>query len=234
MERITSLQNKKVKIWTSLQTKKGRDEHQLFLVETEHLIEEANNAHVLKAILSDEDGDILVTKEIIRKLKTSQSTIHKLGLCAIPHFEKKRYKKVILLDEVQDPGNLGTIIRTAKSFGFGAIYCSENCCDAFNAKCVQSSQGAIFSMPIFRQDLKSVIAFLKKQGLKVLGTSLKKSIPLKEVQKINDIAILLGNEGQGVKDELLALCDEITRIEMDGFESLNVAIAGAILMYTLQ
>ena len=75
---------------------------------------------------------------------------------------------------------------------------------------------------------------MKKKGLKILGTSLQESIPLKKVQKEAKIALLLGNEGQGVKDDLLALCDEVTRIEINGFESLNVAIAAAILMYNFQ
>ena len=234
MESVTSLQNRKVKIWTSLQHKKGRDSHRLVLVETDHLIEEAQKAQILQAIISDQKGDILVTEAILKKLKISQSTIHRIGLCQMPHFEKKEVKKVILLDEIQDPGNLGTIIRTAKSFGYEAVYCSENCCDAFNPKCVQASQGAIFSIPVFREDLKNVISSLQERGIKVLGTSLQQSIPLKKVKKEDDIAILLGNEGQGVKGNLLELCDEITRIEMSGFESLNVAAAGAILMYMFQ
>ena len=89
MESLTSLQNRKVKIWTSLQHKKGRDSHRLFLVETEHLIEEAQKAQILQTIISDQKGDILVTEAILKKLKISKSTIHRIGLCQMPHFEKK-------------------------------------------------------------------------------------------------------------------------------------------------
>lgn len=234
MEKITSLQNRKVKEWASLQTKKGRDQLHQFLVETDHLIQEARMAGVLQSVLSDEEGDIFVDSSVLKKLKTSQSSIHQIGLCEIPSFEEKDYQRVIMLDEVQDPGNFGTIVRSAKAFGFEAIYCSKNSCDPYNPKCVQSSQGAIFTMPIFRRDLENCIPFLQEKGMKVLGTSLQESIPLKKVSIKSPLAILVGNEGRGVKPALLKLCNQITRIEMDGFESLNVAIAASILMYTFQ
>ncbi len=234
MEKIISLQNQKIKMWSLLRYKKGRDKQKKFLIETDHLIQEAKKAGILEKIISDIDGDILVSSAVLKKIQISQSTIHQIGLCKIPHFKERDYTKVIILDEIQDPGNLGTIIRSALAFGYEAIYCSLNCCDAFNDKCVQASQGAVFFLPVFRYDLSEVIISLKKKGLKILGTSLQESIPLKKVQKETKIALLLGNEGQGVKDDLLALCDEVTRIEINGFESLNVAIAAAILMYNFQ
>ncbi|MCF0108514.1 MAG: RNA methyltransferase, partial [Erysipelotrichaceae bacterium] len=132
----------------------------------------------------------------------------------------------------QDPGNVGTIIRTALSFGFEQVICSNDCADLFNEKTIRSSQGAIFHIPYVRGDLKDIIIQLKKEGFMVVGTDLSNSVPLKELKQQGKMVIVLGNEGQGMRKDVSSLCDINVKIEMKTFDSLNVAIAGGILMYT--
>ena len=236
MEKITSLQNAKIKKWALLKQKKERDKTGLFLIEGEHLIEEALKADCVETILFDGicpfsyDALIQVTPEILNKLSQNVSGAKLIAVCRKKENVIKDPEKLILLDGVQDPGNLGTIIRTAISFGFDGIYCSKDTCDIYNEKVIRSTQGALFQLPVIYEDLHDVIPELQKEGMTVIGTSLQESKTMDEMQK-EKIAIVLGNEGQGVHEDIIRLCDAAVRIEMNGFESLNVAVAGGILMY---
>ena len=239
MEVITSLQNARVKKWTSLHTKKGRDETGLFLVEGEHLIQEALKAGILETLITDSDNPfgfenvIQVTPEIMKKISQNVSAVHLIGVCRQKEQKTGMISRVILLDGVQDPGNLGTMIRTAVSFGFDAVYCSDDTCDLYNDKVIRSTQGSLLHIPVLRTDLASCVKELKKQGITVIATTLEKAVPLKQMERPERFAVILGNEGSGVAHELQDLADIRVRIEMDGFESLNVAVAGGIMMYEL-
>jgi TrmH family RNA methyltransferase len=138
---------------------------------------------------------------------------------------------VLLLDQIQDPGNVGTIIRTAHSFGYDCVVLSENSVDLTNEKVLRASQGAIFHLPVIQRAMKSAVEECRKNGLMILGTGLKHSVPLSTIPDREKVAIILGNEGQGVRFEILHLCDAVVKIEINGFESLNVAVASGILCY---
>ena len=240
MEKITSVHNEKIKKWTLLHKKKYRDESGLFLVEGEHLIEEALKAGCVRAILFDQtcpfafEHLIQVTPEIMRKLSTNVSDVHLIAVCAQTQKEPLYRRRAVLLDGVQDPGNLGTIIRTAVSFGYDAVICSKTCADLYNEKTIRSTQGAFFHIPLIRTELADALKELQKDGFVICATALDSSVPLQSVDAAEKMAFVFGNEGQGVSEEIQQLSDQRVRIEMDGFESLNVAVAAGIIMYRFQ
>ena len=237
---ITSLQNEQVKKWMRLHQKKERDKARLFLVEEEHLLQEAHQAKCLQTLIVREDVEplfedvnvVYVTEAVMNKLSLNVSSVKMMGICTMPEHDAVDVSRIVMLDGVQDPGNVGTIIRTALSFGFEQVICSNDCADLFNEKTIRSSQGAIFHIPYVRGDLKDIIIQLKKEGFMVVGTDLSNSVPLKELKQQGKMVIVLGNEGQGMRKDVSSLCDINVKIEMKTFDSLNVAIAGGILMYT--
>ncbi|MDO4466811.1 MAG: RNA methyltransferase [Bacillota bacterium] len=239
MKTIESIQNKIIKERSKLSLKKERDKSSLFLVEGKHMIEEALQAGCLKElyILMGENNPfsfeaIYCTQAVLNKLSNQNSDAKMIGVCTKPKYEDKEFSRILLLDTVQDPGNFGTIVRTAHSFGFDAIFYSKGCADIFNLKTIQSSQGAFFHIPVIQADLREKIPTLQKQGISIFATALhEKSIFLQEVVIPERYGIVLGNEGQGIAKDIIALCEHCLKIEMDTFESLNVGIAASICMY---
>ena len=234
---INSLQNNKVKEWYKLQQKKYRDEMGLFIIEEEHLIEEANKHGLIQHLLVRKDVQnifnlepIFVTEEIMHKLSSTSSLNKYLAICKKPQVTSNK-KRCFILDQVQDPGNVGTIIRTAYSFGFDTVILSKNCADEYSSKVIRSSQGAIFHIAVIRDDIQKQIQELKQNGCIIYGTSLRNAKPLQEYKPHDNFAIVLGNEGKGVSNEVLDVCDHHVFIEMSQFESLNVAVAGGIVAY---
>ena len=141
--------------------------------------------------------------------------------------------RIIILDAVQDPGNLGTIVRTADAAGFDAVVLGTGTVDLYNDKVIRSMQGSHFHIPVLQADLREYLAALKNQGVEVAVTALHRdSKDYSILQGKSDIAIVVGNEGQGVSSEVIELADVVVTIPMFGkAESLNVAIASALLMY---
>ena len=237
---INSLSNAKVKQWAKYKEKKYREQDKQFLIEGEHLIEEAHQAGLISCILClqgrisiyNQYETYEVTPEILKKLSDSVSGAWIMALCHYPqHTLDALGKRVILLDDVQDPGNAGTIIRTALSFGFDSVVLSNNSVDIYNEKVIRSTQGAIFHIPVLRNDLSNVIDDLRKQHIAVYATALHNALPLSQVESIQNVALIFGNEGRGVHEDILAITDKNLYIEMETFESLNVAVAAGICMY---
>lgn len=241
MKLIESLQNKKIKELVKLHTKKERDKQSLFLVEGEHMVLEAEASHLLKEIYILEGKDnptklepIFCTQPVLNKLSVQNSNAVMIGVCQKPKYTEGKEDRILLLNEVQDPGNVGTLVRTAYSFGFDAIYVSKGCADPFNEKTLQSSQGAVFHLPIYSCDMLQTIQE-KKESMEMYATALHHdSIDLQQAKPKAKFGIVLGNEGQGLPNDIIEACTHCLKIEMDRFESLNVAIAGAICMYTLK
>lgn len=237
---ITSLTNTKVKNWAKLKEKKHRDQAQCFLVEGEHLIMEAHAANCLECLIVLK-GSVYpqiqgmpvyeVTKEVIQKLTSLTSLETLLGVCRMPNMEEQVYTRVVVLDGVQDPGNLGTIIRTAISFGYEAVILSHDCADAYNEKVIRSTQGALFHIPMIRGQLDELLPRFKQQGMTLYATALQNAVPLSTITPSECFALIFGNEGSGVREKTLSMCDHTIKIEMKTFESLNVAVAAGICMY---
>lgn len=238
MKKINSVNNDYIKELSKLKNKKYRDELGLFIVEGYHLVKEAKN-YLVDVLITDENdkveevNNILVTEDIIRKLSFSQTPQKIIGVCKMKENELSG-SRYLLLDNIQDPGNLGTLIRTALGFGIDTIVSSLDTVDIYNDKVLRASQGALFHINYIKGDLFEIIPKLKLRGIKVIGTSLKSSVDLKKIDYSDNFAVILGNEGCGVREEVLNLTDVNVRIEMsEKLESLNVAIAGSIIMYYL-
>lgn len=240
--RIDSAKNERVKQWAKLHQKKARDESGMFLIEGEHLIEEALKINCVETLLILQDHEnqfqdfintIQVTQEILNKLSENISEVSMIAVCHVIQMTATKHEKGILLDGIQDPGNMGTIIRTAVSFGYDYIIASKDCVDIYNQKCIRSTQGALFQIPILKQDLKESIEELKAKGVVIFGTALQNALPLKQIKRPDQFALVFGNEGQGISAEILACCNQTVFVEMEHFESLNVAVAAAICLYTM-
>lgn len=247
MRIIKSLQNEQIKSFAKLKEKKYRDETGLFLVEGEHLVRMAKEANSLVTLLVaeedldnyldivNEDNTIIVSESIINKLSFTKSPQNIIGVARQGVNDKKDVKRVLVLDTLQDPGNVGTIIRSALAFNYDKIYVSESTVDIYNEKVIRASQGAIFKINIVKKDLGSIYRTLSANDFQIIVTSLtNNSIYLEELKIKEKFAIVLGNEGNGVSEVSLKNASNVVKIKMsDKIDSLNVAVAGSIVMYNL-
>ena len=240
---ITSLDNEKIKKYTKLKEKKYRDQYNEFIVEGEHLVMEAYRSDLLEEILIEQDEVTLlnapityVSKEILEKLSALETPSHIIGICRKRTEDSNLGNKILLLDRIQDPGNLGTIIRSSKAFGVDTVVLGSGCVDLYNEKVIRSTQGIGFHMNIISRNLKELIPELKNQEIPILGTKVEygediRNLTSRDKQKY---ALIMGNEGRGVDPEILEMCDKYIYIELDHkVDSLNVAIAASILLYEL-
>lgn len=229
---ITSLKNEKVKYWYNLRNKKFRDQERRFLIEGDHLINEAKNQNLVIETISivDKNADYFVTKEIMEKISEQKSISYNAAVVRfIP--EDSITGNVLILDGVQDPGNLGTIIRSCIAFGVSNIILSDNSVDLYNSKVIRATEGMIFNINVLRRNLIEFIPIVKNLGYKIVGTDVKNGINIKDINKEN-IAIVMGSEGQGLSNEVKNMCDNFVYIKMDNAcESLNVGVATSILLY---
>ncbi len=234
--KIESLQNQKVKEWCKLKEKKYRDETNLFLVEGEHLIQEAEKKELVQEMISMEENeraDYYVTKEIMKKLSNQVSVSNRIAVCK-KMVEKEISGDILLLDNIQDPGNLGTMIRSAVAFGFKDMILSHDTVDLYNDKVIRASQGMIFHLNIVRKDLSLFLKEIKNE-YQIIVTDVKKGENIKKLKKKNPLALIIGNEGQGVSESFKEYASDFVKIEMDeNCESLNAGVSASILMYEIR
>jgi len=237
----TSLENEKIKDIKKLNIKKYRDQSNLFIIEGEHLVIEAFKKGILKTLIIEENVDFVldidtmkVTREIIKYITELETPQNIMGICKKQEENNDLGNKIILLDDIQDPGNLGTIIRSAVAFNIDTIVLSNLSVDLYNPKVVRSTQGMMFNINIVKRDIIETIEYIKEKNIKILGTKVTDGKSLKRLDKLDNFAIIMGNEGNGVKKEILDLCDEYLYIDMNSkCESLNVAVATSIILYEL-
>lgn len=238
-EVITSKDNTRIKNLRKLHKRKERSKAGMFLIDGEHLVEEAvafnQQIHYIIAeehyTFSFEVTDfevIYVTEAVLKTLSRLETP---QGVMAAVTYTPPEVTgdKVLVLDDVQDPGNLGSLIRTADAFGFDRVVMSPETVDPFSDKVLRSAQGSTFHIHLEMADIQPVIEAFP--GLSV-GTSLKDAEYPEDIPQSDKILVVLGNEGRGVSDAALAHVDRTVKIHMAGrSESLNVAIAGGILMH---
>lgn len=240
---ITSLDNDRIKGYIKLKERKYRKKTNTFIVEGLHSVLEAyKTGSIIELILEKDEvlpfdlPCVYVTNEIINKISSLETPSNIMALCKINNDNVKLGNKILLLDNVQDPGNLGTIIRSAVAFDVDSIVLSPDCVDIYNPKVLRSTQGMIFHIPIVVRNLFDTIDMIKKEEIPVYGTRVEFGedvSSLKEKDKVK-YALVMGNEGNGVKRELLEKCDKNLFIDMsEKVESLNVSVAASILMYEL-
>ncbi len=240
---ITSLENEKIKKCMKLKEKKYRDLYQEFLVEGEHLVIEAYRSGLLEEILLEEDSVTVldapitsVTKEILAKISTLDTPSYIVGICKKKEEKQELGNKLLLLDRIQDPGNLGTIIRSSKAFGIDTIVLGDETVDFYNPKVIRATQGMAFHIQIVSRNLKEVILELKEKDIPIYGTRVEYGEDIRTLTNRDKekYALIMGNEGRGISEEILDLCDKFIYIELDkDVESLNVSIATSILLYEL-
>lgn len=237
----TSTQNEKIKNLRKLNNKKFRDENSLFLIEGEHLVLEAYKKGYLKELLLEENTSLSInvptsylTRNVMKFISELDNPSNIMGVCTKLVEQEELGNKILVLDNVQDPGNLGTIIRSAVAFNIDTIILSDDTVDLYNSKVIRASQGMIFKINIVRKCLLEVIPNLKKQGYRIYTTNVKNGKSLKNVEKVSKFAIIMGNEGLGVKESISSLADDFLYIDMaKDCESLNVAVAASIILYEL-
>lgn len=238
--KIESLQNPKVKEWIKLKEKKYRDLNNLFLIEGDHLLNEAMIKGVVREIIStdklfDFEGIPFyeVNDSIMKKLSNQVSGTNVICVCEKLR-EREINSNVCLLDNIQDPGNLGTIIRSAVAFNIDTIIVSPDTVDLYNDKTIRSSEGMLFHINVIKQNLEDAIDALKNKDYKIYGTNVENGLDLKETSFLNKVAVIIGNEGNGVKKALQDKCDSLIYIPISSScESLNAGVAASIIFYEM-
>lgn len=241
MNIIRSKENKAVKSAKKLLQKKYRKDK--YLIEGFHLFDEAtrSGAEILETFITEEFADkfpeaTIVTQEVLNFItdsKTPQGLVAVVKMNNDLDYEKINLNKILVLDGVQDPGNVGTLIRTADAGGFDAVFLSRDCADVYSPKVMRSMQGSNYHLPVYSVDLSKLYKKLKELRITLLASTLSdESISYKEVEQSSGIALVLGNEGQGISQLTKNEADVLVHIDMPGqAESLNVAIAGGILIF---
>lgn len=236
----SSCDNKKIKDIKKLNIKKYRDLENKYLVEGEHLVREAYKKGVLETLIIEDGCDfnldidtISVSYDVLKYISELETPQKMIGICK--KIESNDIgNKVLILDQIQDPGNLGTIIRSAVAFSFDTIILSNDSVDLYNSKVIRASQGMIFNLNIKRCNLTDIIPKLKKENYKIFGTRVTGGNDIKSIEKNNKFAIIMGNEGNGLSLDIQKLCDEFIYIKMnEKCESLNVGVATSIILYEL-
>ena len=254
MIEITSKNNQVYKLFQKLQTKKYRDKQELYLIEGENLIQEALSegaiiqktvisrscAHRLKDTAEKLNGDVFVVEDSLFKniaqTKTSQGVIAAVRRPVVSPEDivgSGGPGNFVVLDRLQDPGNIGTIIRTADAAGYDLVIAVKGTADVFSPKTVRAAAGSLFRIPVLFVDTEEeLLRFTRAAGKKLTAASPSGSRYYYEEDLSRDIALIVGNEGNGVSRSLMEKADMKSRIPMSGtIESLNASVAAAILMY---
>lgn len=258
METISSMNNRWVKLAAQLKIRKYREKTDLFLVEGVRSVEDAFLQGRRDAVcfvtdralaepriqsLTENAGQLhwLFLRVEEAMMERLSGTAHGQGVLAILKKEKTEFTQLlekpgghyVLLDSIQDPGNMGTILRTAAAAGCSGVLLTEGCTDPYSEKAVRSSMGSILRLPVFEGVTLDQLAELKgKSGLIFAGTTLEGGTPYKMADIPEDAVFIFGNEGSGIRPEILALCDEKIYIPMAGtVESLNVAACAAVILF---
>ena len=241
MEHITSLKNPKVAAWKALKDRKGRRESGCFLVEGRKMVEEAlASAFDVKAVLVQEgmelpDGLTMPVYELPEHVLAAVcDTKTPQGIAAVVRMKEQSAlgKHIVVLDGVQDPGNVGTILRTLDAFEADGLVLLPGCADPFSPKTVRSSMGAVFRRPVWTCTAETFAQVLRGSGLRLLGAALRDDTVDARAADYTRAVLAIGSEGRGLSDEVLALCDETVRIPMSPrCESLNAAVAASVLLW---
>ncbi|MGC6767801.1 TrmH family RNA methyltransferase [Enterococcus sp. LJL128] len=253
MKEIMSNKNEFIKKLKKLQRKKHREENGQYLVEGFHLIEEAAKSLVdIQWVIVDQRGlkewkqwleeqdqtkMIFVSDEVMKSLSDLPAPQGIIGVLAIPKEIEtlEQSGNWLALDNVQDPGNVGTMVRTADAAGYAGVIIGEGSADIYSTKVLRAMQGSHFHLPIVRGEISHYLQQFKAAGLPVYGTELnEQAIDYSILEPSESSLLIMGNEGQGVAKELLMETTQNVYIPIKGqAESLNVAVAAGILMYQL-
>lgn len=237
-----SLDNPKIKDLKKLHTHKYREQKKMFLVEGEHLVLEAFQTGYLEELLLEEKTEFslpvetnYVTKSVLKELSNLDTPSSMIGVCKMKEPVNKIGNRILVLDQIQDPGNMGTIIRSAVAFDVDMILVSEDSVDIYNSKVIRATQGLLFHIPIRVCHLKEQIVELKEKGYPIYVTKVDGGEDVRQVDKQGKYVLIMGNEGRGVRSEIMELATNYLYIPMNQkCESLNVGVATSILLFALK
>jgi len=257
MNIISSSKNPVIKEVKSLKNRKSREEKKLFFIEGIKITEEAlkENAEIVRVIVSEEFVSredsvhlmktiesrgckcFILPEKLFKEISDTETPQGIMAVLRTRHFGideiVRENASLVILDAVQDPGNMGTIIRTADAAGFDGIIMSKGCVDVYNPKVIRATMGSIFRVPFnFSENLTDTIRILKSKDIRVIAAHLKGDKNYFELDMDGNIAVVIGNEANGISDDVTVLADELVRIPMVGrTESLNASVAAGLLMY---
>lgn len=240
---ISSLENDKVKSLVKLSQKKYRDIEGRYLIEGEHLVEEAIKAGVLLYVIALENSVVnynveimYVTREVLKKISAMDNPPSIIGVCSKNDKKEIIGNKILLLDEIQDPGNLGTIIRSSLAFNIDTIILTEGSVDLYNSKVLRATQGMFFHINFVSMKKSEVINYMRNNNIPIYGTSVVNGVDVSELNgnEKDKFCLAMGNEGNGLSKEIVDVCSKNLYIKMNSkVESLNVGVACSILLYEL-
>lgn len=266
MKKITSQDNRILKLYQQLENKKYRDKFGKYIIEGPNLIEEALKNDVLPEciVISDaylerpelkqlcenynrallqgkEDRLLLLEDKLFQRLTQTETSQGIFGIVSKPQYDATKFfasertgsGNIVILDRLQDPGNVGTIIRTADAAGYEGIMVLKGTVDLFSPKVVRACTGSLFRIPILLVDTPlDAIELLRRQGKRIVCTGFETDKYYYDTDLSMDVGLVIGNEGNGICQSLLDNSDEIIKIPMSGsIESLNASVAAGILMY---
>lgn len=234
---IGSPQNKKYKLWKSLHRKKFRDRYDLFFIEGKKLFEEAVKSDIIIDSVILEEGIEIDTydyeryslkSELFKELSTMEESEGVLCICHKPRQKNSLGSNIIILDGIKDPGNAGTIIRSAEAFGFSDILFLDESVDPYNPKLIRGAMGSLFRLNIIEKD---ILEELKQENYHIMALDMGGK-NLQQIERFEKIGIIVGNEAHGISSKCREIADEIISIPMKGkIESLNAGIAASITMF---
>lgn len=256
MTYVSSSKNPIIKELKSLYKKKDRWTNRLYIIEGIKLVSEAINFGMdIKYIIYTDsflninegtslyneicgrDNLVNVPENLFKEICDTENS---QGIIAVVSFNLKNKEELLnkensfllYLDEIQDPGNLGTIIRSADAFKADGVLLGKGCVDPYNPKVVRATMGSVFRVPLYFIEDNGFLIELKNKNYKIYATSLEGSVPNYEITYKDNFVIAIGNESRGVKEEIINLSDALIKIPMPGLaESLNAGVAASIIMY---
>ena len=249
---ITSTSNQQVKRLLQLQKKsKARNEEKVFVVEGLRMFAEVPKKSVERVYISEtlynkkkqelnlQDFPYeILSDNVFERVSDTQTPQGILCVVKQPEYNlqellKKENPHFVVLDNLQDPGNLGTIVRTAEGAGVDAVFMSKDCVDIYNPKTIRSTMGSIYRVPfIYIEDIPNLLDVFKQNGIQSYAAHLDGKNAYDQENYKEGTAILIGNEGNGLREEVWKNADVLVRIPMCGqVESLNAAIAASVLMF---
>ena len=241
IKEIKSLDNKVIKYTLKLKENKYQKEEKKYIIETYHLLEmslkDLEYVFSLSPLeLPENIIQYIVTEDILKKLSSNKSFSKVIGVVKMNEKPLDYSCDILYLDNLQDPGNIGTILRTSLAFSYFNVGLSLNTCSIYNSKVIQSAQGALFNLNFERFEIER-LKDLQKEGYKILVTTLSNdSIFINEFKrKVNEkLIIVVGNEGNGVRKEIIDIADYKIKIDISNIDSLNVGIATGITLFELK
>ena len=235
---IDSVNNEKIVYFRKLREAKYIKEEGKYIVETEHLVNEAYNAGILESLIIENSADFdldvpktIVSRKCMEKISLLKNAPSVMGVVKLKENNTIKGNKIVVLDNVQDPGNVGTIIRSSLAFNVDTVILSKDSVNVFNDKLIRSSEGTIFNVNIVVMDTIEAINTLHEMKIDVYYADMYGENEVSEI-KPEKYALVLGSEGKGISKAVKEMADKGVKLQMNSkCESLNVAVAGSIIMH---